>query len=133
MVFIVEDQNGNKFGEYFPATLDKIHCKTKPECARDPQSFLFSLKSNGRLKGMMKFESKKEGGAWIELYKHDEIWDIIIDFGNGDLTIGKYPRKDESCCNRNPYPQYDFHSIEYPLRGNKDLFTPIRFIVVQMI
>ena len=66
---ICEDFDGNKFGGYINATLDKIHDSVTHDSAEDPESFLFSLKSNGRLKGMMKFESKDEDSAKISFYE----------------------------------------------------------------
>ena len=115
------------------ATLDIIYSKAKQDHVQDLQSFLFSFQTNGRLSGMMKYESIKEGGAWIALLKQDdpdEDWNYIISFGFGDLKIGKYPERNWSRCNSGY--QYDFHEIEYPLTGSLG-FTPKRFIVIQMV
>ena len=45
--------NGNKFGYYFNGTVNKLN-----DYVKSPGCFTFSLKSNGRLKGMEKFEQK---------------------------------------------------------------------------
>ena len=132
IVFICEDKKGNKFGGFINATIDKIASHEKWEYVKDPQSFLFSLRSNERLNGMMKFESIEEGGAMIQLFKHDDPdahW--IIDFGFGDLKIWDYSERDKSCCNRNQ-AQYDFHGIKYPFTGSQG-FILKRFIVIQML
>ena len=137
LVIVIDDGNGNTFGGFINEPLDKMCCGEKHECIRDPESFLFSLKSNGRLPGMMKFESIEKDGAVIELYIHDDPdwnWGPIINFGDGDLRICKYPKRNDSRCNFDwGTPQYDFHGIEYPLRGTKECFIPKRFIVIQMI
>ena len=135
LVVICEDFKGNKFGGFINATVGKIWSDREKECIKDPQSFLFSLKSNGRLKGMMKFESIEEGGAEITLFKHDdpdENWSSIINFGYGDFEIWRYPIREKSRCNWSSHPDYDFHRIEYPLRGTDLWFTPKRFYVIQM-
>ena len=53
LIFLVEDTNNNKFGYYFNGCVNEIASQIKV-----PDSFLFSLKSNGRINGMMKFEQK---------------------------------------------------------------------------
>ena len=53
LVFIVEDTNNNKYGYYFNGTINQCNSWMKSK-----NSFLFTLKSNGRVNGMMKFEEK---------------------------------------------------------------------------
>ena len=52
LIFLVEDTEGNKFGQYLHSRITGYYP------IRDPNSFLFSLQSNGRINGMMKFEIK---------------------------------------------------------------------------
>ena len=49
LIFVVEDTNNNKFGGYIGSTINQLGWTT------DSNAFVFSLKSNGRLKKMMKF------------------------------------------------------------------------------
>ena len=50
LIFIVEDTEGNKFGGYIDAKIDKYY-----DSITDSKSFVFSLESNGRLDSMRKF------------------------------------------------------------------------------
>ena len=43
ILLIVEDENGNKFGGYVNATLNKIYSYTHKEVIKDEQSFLFFI------------------------------------------------------------------------------------------
>ena len=55
LVFIVEDTEGNKFGGYIDAIIDKYWDFDTQTRITDSKSFVFSLESNGRLNGMKKF------------------------------------------------------------------------------
>ncbi|BFU25804.1 trichohyalin, putative [Entamoeba histolytica] len=60
LIIIIEDEDGNKFGGYVNSKIDKVD-----ECINDSKSFLFSLESNGRMKGMKKFDIKQPEYAFI--------------------------------------------------------------------
>ena len=65
LIFVFEDTNGNKFGHYL-----KEKIRETWDFVVDENAFVFSLKSNGRLEGMMKFDIKEEDEAF-ELYDED--------------------------------------------------------------
>ena len=127
-VIIVEDEEKNKFGYYTPKKIEQIG-----EYSNDSNAFLFSLKSNGRLNGMMKFESvKSEFGSFILLSKSDSK---LFGIWNGFYII-KDNDKMKSYCHENIWDKYyDFHEQQYPLIGKpgKSEFTPRRILVIQMI
>jgi hypothetical protein len=76
IVVVVDDNQGNKFGVYLKAKIDNYQYQEfgewKGEAITDPHAFVFSLKNNDRLKGMMKFPIKTtdKDHAFI-LYKRD--------------------------------------------------------------
>ena len=51
LLFVIEEEKGNKFGGYINAKIDKVE-----SWITDSKAFFFSLQSNGRLNGMMKFD-----------------------------------------------------------------------------
>ena len=58
LVFVIEDEQNNKFGGYLNATIYRTNCGNGWENSNilDSNAFVFSLKSNGRMNRMMKFE-----------------------------------------------------------------------------
>ena len=66
MLFVIEDEEKNKFGYYLNTQIQR---NTYGQwMSTDNKTFLFSLKNNGRIKqgnGMMKFEIKNSSnGYW---------------------------------------------------------------------
>ena len=53
LIFVIEDTNGNKFGGYMFSSINLYNSWIK-----DPNSFVFSLKSNGKFNEMKKFNIK---------------------------------------------------------------------------
>ena len=101
----------------------------------DPNAFLFSLKSNGRLETPMKFPIKKPDDA-ILIYYENVSWLLSIgsdDISGGwdDITIMK-----GDCQNLKPgngciQQSYDYHGIENALCG-EDKFSIQKIFVIQM-
>ena len=121
-VVIVEDTDGNRFGGYVNAIIDKIRGDENKQFNYDPQSFLFSLNSNGRLPGMMKFESKVSSGSKVILYNHGEGWCSLMDFGEFDLAIVAYQYPVKSRCNQGN--AYDYKGIQFPFSGSNEFIVP---------
>ena len=149
LIFVIEDANNNKFGAYMSEQM-KQNFEEPKMCGpigpdgkelpvpkldickvRDANSFLFSLKSNGRLNGMHKFEIKSEYCACSLRVKSDK-W--LIGFGNWDIWIAKENVKSESGCHQFDYC-YNYHgmtNVFVPNCTNKVYYTPKRFMVIQM-
>ena len=119
VVIIVEDNDGNKFGEY-------LHEKvTSSGGLTDSNAFLFSLKSNGRIKeGMLKFEITSPSCAFY-------LWNDngLFSFGNTDTEIKKQGTN-QSYYNGQSY--FNYHGYNYALRGNGNKFTPKRITAYQL-
>ena len=137
LIFLIEDFEGQKFGGYINAKIDKALNKgngwENGSAIEDPNAFVFSLNSNGRLNGMMKFGIKDKTKAFL-LNDSNETWLFLIgrDKGN-DICIEKQPNKSKSyCANRN----FNYENNENALIGKvypNNYFTPKRFVVIQMI
>ena len=56
MIFLIEDDKGNKFGGFVSSKIDKIDYYIS-----DSNAFVFSFESNGRLDEPMKFDATSEG------------------------------------------------------------------------
>ncbi|BFU22331.1 trichohyalin, putative [Entamoeba histolytica] len=107
IIIIIEDEEGNKFGGYVNSKIDKVGNGFIGDYIYDSKSFVFSLESNGRIEGMMKFDIKLQQYAFI-LYNqsHD--------------------------CFQNCF---EYNGIENALCGKEipECFTSKRIIVIEMI
>ena len=123
LLFVIEDEENNKFGGYLNETIDKIGYN---KYITDSKAFLFSLQSNGRIKGMMKFEIKDSSHAFV---LSNDGYSPLFWFGYGeDLKIYRKQYKTDSYCTQS---SYEYHGNEKALCG-KDKFIPKRFVVIQM-
>ncbi|BFU22227.1 trichohyalin, putative [Entamoeba histolytica] len=121
IIIIIEDSEGNKFGGYVNSKIDKVG-----GFINDSQSFVFSLESNGRNEGMMKFNIKQPQYAF---YLDKQTHDWLFAFGGGsDISVGKENDKTESYCDQQ---SFDYKGISNALCGKK-YFTPKRIIVIEM-
>ncbi|BFU26113.1 trichohyalin, putative [Entamoeba histolytica] len=124
IIIIIEDEDGNKFGGYVNSKIDEVE-----SCINDSKSFIFSLKSNGRMKGMMKFDIKQPQHAF-NLYNQSHKY--LFGFGGGfDILIYKENTKTRSNCNP---CSFKCEGISNALCGKlyPNRFTPKRFIVIEM-
>ncbi|BFU23929.1 TLD, putative [Entamoeba histolytica] len=123
IIIIIEDEEGNKFGGYVNSKIDKIY-----KWIYDSKSFVFSLKSNGRMEGMMKFDIKEPQDAFYLYYQSD---DYLFAFGYGDIRIFKENNKTESSCKQH---SFEYKGISNTLCGKQlpKYFTPQRIIVIEM-
>ena len=126
LIFVIEDRNRNKFGGYVSSTIRQCNAYTS-----DTNLFLFSLKSNNRINGMMKFEIQSccsQSG----LYVCDKSCNTLFKFGrDGDLIISKENCKSSSQCYQTSY-SINYHGIQNALIGMSGYFTPKRIIVIEM-
>ena len=117
---IIEDTNGNKFGGYVSSTIDKYE-----KWFNDANTFVFSLKSNGRINGMKKFNAIEPE---LSYYQYRSKSGVLVCFGGGrDISVSK---KDsgENYCNQK---SFNYEGISNALCGAYN-FTTKRIIVVQM-
>ncbi|BFU25442.1 trichohyalin, putative [Entamoeba histolytica] len=62
IIIIIKDEEGNKFGGYVNSKIDKVD-----GYIYDSKSFVFSLESKGRMKGMKKFDIEQpEYAFWLD-------------------------------------------------------------------
>ncbi|BFU18625.1 trichohyalin, putative [Entamoeba histolytica] len=121
IIIIIEDEDGNKFGGYVNSKIDKYGD------IYDSKSFVFSLESNGRIEGMMKFDIKQPQHAF---YLNNQSSDFLFIFGD-DIVVHKKNNKTESFC----YPRsFEYKGISNALCGKlyPECFTPKRIIVIEM-
>ncbi|BFU22116.1 predicted protein [Entamoeba histolytica] len=125
VTIIIKDSEGNKFGGYVNEKIDKYGY----DWINDSKSFVFSLESNGRIKGMMKFDIKQPQFAF---YLHNQSCDCLFGFGNGhDIRVCKENDKTKSWCEQ---CSFEYKGISNTLCGKlyPDRFTPKRIIVIEM-
>ncbi|BFU21936.1 trichohyalin, putative [Entamoeba histolytica] len=123
VIIIIEDSEGNKFGGYVNEKIDKVE-----SYINDSKSFLFSLESNGRIKGMKKFDIKYPEYAFI---LHNQSDDCLFAFGFGyfcDIRVYKENNKTKSYCNQR---SFEYKGVRNALCGKYN-FTPKRIIVIEM-
>ncbi|BFU23760.1 trichohyalin, putative [Entamoeba histolytica] len=124
IIIIIEDEDGNKFGGYVNEKIDKVGT-----WINDSKSFVFSLESKGRMKGMMKFDIKYPQNAF---YLCNQSSDCLFKFGYfGDIFVYKENYKTKSYCQQD---SYEYEGIRNALCGKEwpKYFTPKRIIVIEM-
>ena len=130
IILVIEDTNGNKFGHYLSQEIKRAW-----DFVYDEKAFVFSLKSNGRLDGMMKFPIRNKSQAF-EVYDETTDWLLTIGQGgpglNDDINLMK-----SDCLHSNPrcgckQSSYDYNGIQNALCGSMN-FMPKKFVVIQMI
>ena len=125
LLFVIEDRNNNKFGGYLTSTISGVNT-----WITDYNSFSFSLKSNGNINGMQKFEiqSNCAGNAFFMWQKS---YNNLFSMGcSNHVHVYKENDKTRSCCSNNN--SYNFHGIQNGPRGTSGNFTPKRITVIQM-
>ncbi|BFU21428.1 trichohyalin, putative [Entamoeba histolytica] len=123
IIIIIEDEEGNKFGGYVNSKIDK-----DDDYISDSKSFIFSLESNGRIEGMMKFDIEIPEYAF---YLYNQSHDCLFDFGIDDIFVCKENDKTKSLCYQ---CSFEYEGISNALCGKEipDRFTPKRIIVIEM-
>ncbi|BFU26553.1 trichohyalin, putative [Entamoeba histolytica] len=124
LIIIIEDEEGNKFGGYVNSRINRVE-----SCIYDSKSFVFSLESNGRMKGMMKFDIKQPRFAfWLD----NQSSDCLFGIGFSDIRVYKENDKTKSFCIQQY--SYEYEGISNTLCGKlyPDRFTPKRIIVIEM-
>ena len=120
-IFIIEDTTGNKFGGYITATISYTNYWFD-----DSNAFLFSLKSNGRINGMKKF-NVSDSSSIIDIDTKSGDWLFLIGLSGYDIEV---KRKDISGSYCSQY-QFNYEGITNALCGQRD-FTPKRIVFIQM-
>ena len=124
----------NKFGGYVNSKIDKYQYKENNQLVGkqiiDPKAFVFSLKSNGRIDGMKKFENKDPSNGITFICSRQFTCEFAI--GDGcDICLKKESFSGSHC---NQF-SFNYGNIETGLVGpkaSKTYFTPKRFVVIQM-
>ena len=124
LLFIIEDENGNKFGGYLFAT---ISTKWWSNYIEDKNAFLFSLRSNGRLTDIIKFKIHQNSTKAFTINSSGNK--ILFAFGEGyDICVYS---KDSQLPNQCAQKSFDYLGYSHALCGG-ELFDMKRFVVIQM-
>ena len=124
IVFLIEDENGQKFGYYLNNKVIRNYMKVKPA---DWKSFQFTVESNGRLATMDKFDIRDIYAGGYKMGRESEEMLIQI----GDMLIMKKERKHKSLCFNAKKQPFDYDDENYLMTGRK-YFTVERVVVIQM-
>ena len=129
IVIIIEDTEGNIFGSFISERINRKGITWK-NGIKDPKAFVFSIRSNGRMKEMKKFGIKETEKAFLLNNSDDEMnWIFLI--GNGsDIILWNQKYKTSSQCIQST--SFDYENNQYALRGNNLTFSPKRFICIQL-
>ena len=139
VVILIEDTKNNLFGGYIHAQINNYYNVRNGQWQlnnriRDEKAFLFSLRNNGRSNEMVKMDIRNEvcDGAFL-LYEKDGYRPL---FGFGScFDVGIFKKNLINECNCNPgwfaYPPGK-ENILTGKTGDRNPFTPKRFIVIQM-
>ena len=130
-MFVVEDTNNNKFGGYITASLQPTGSNTT-----DHNSFLFSLKSNGRVNGMQKFEIQSNNAQYA-CCLYNKSSSNMIRFGGPSWNIRLDTQNYKSSSYAGQFTNsYNYHNTTNAFIPNsmskQTNFTPKRITVIQM-
>ena len=130
LIFLIEETKGNKFGYYLSTKIEEgVVNKWVPT---DTNSFLFNLKSQNRLKTMMKYEIRKDRFGYKMFDLAD---DCLVNLGDRmAICLFKENKKFESYCFQDGR-FFNYHGVDDALVGKTgydECFVPSRIIVIQM-
>ena len=136
IIILIEDTNHNLFGGFVNVKIEKYsywningNGNHHFNMYNDPNSFLFSLRSNGRIKeGMKKFEIIKPEDAF-RIYPPGDSEQDLFELGWGDFRVFTKEKASQSYTANGR--SYNYHGIGYALSGGFN-FTPQRIFVIQM-
>ena len=134
LIFVIEDTENNVFGCYIDAIVDKYNYKENNEWKgseiADPNAFIFSLKSNGRVKDPIKFDINPQSqNSAFRLFKPD--FGLLFAVGRCDIAIGKQNFKNNCYCKQESY-DYGIHKNVLVGKDENHVFSVKRFQVFQM-
>ena len=101
------------------------------EQVRDPEAFVFSLQSNGRLNRKMKFDILKEKENEVFML-HCNSKEDLFSIGSTDIMIKRFNNKLECYCQQ---LSFNYEDKEKTLTGIEGLDNPIpikRIYVIEM-
>ena len=128
LLFVIRDENNNKFGGFISIKIDGMN-----KWIRDNNSFVFSLKSNNRIKGMKKFNKNMDDNCsfWLSSTTYNGI---LFAFGSGhDICVYIKNLQNQSFC----FPKsFDYLGERHLLCTNRPLgtshFIPMHFRVIEL-
>lgn len=119
LLFLLMDQNQNRFGAYLSSCIDETDT-----WIADPNAFLFSLTSNGRLDGMQRFAFADQQKVFY--LSTDDNDPLLFSFGaSGDITINIPSTLPISESN------FSLDQCNYVLTGQQ-FFIPQRLIIIEL-
>ena len=121
LMFVIEDDKNNKFGGYITS---QIKCQT---WITDSNAFVFSLKSNGRLDRMMKFNITYPQCAFC-LHQKSHQCNLFYIGAGVDIVVYKKSNFNGGWGDQRSF-NYEGH--QDVLKGSGS-YTMKRFIVIQM-
>ena len=131
LIFLIEDIENNKYGYYYNGKLTNDY-RLLYTLYKSPGSFLFTLKSNGRVDKMMKFEEKDFArGLYISTQFKDKLFEI-----DGAISMRTIENKSSSniVISRD---HFIYHGVTNAFHSNLTTsnFTyifPMKIIVIEM-
>ena len=136
MIVIFENEDNDVFGGYISMCLDNLdeleseENNFYPLIYFDPNVFLFSLRSNGRLEKPTRFDFKKqEYMPTIAIGTKYES--MLISFGIKDIIIPKKQYREYTMCEQNFFDYQDYENV-FVRQRDEEIFTVKRFQVYQM-
>ena len=130
IVIVIEDTNGNQFGGYINKSITSYVSDGKG--ITDDETFIFTLKSNGRMKQPVSFgiEYVDKDYSFI-LFKEDSS--KLFAFGKGnDILIMKSGGKSNCTCKQQSFDYQGNMNVLIGKEGNENPFTVKSLQVWQM-
>ena len=134
IAIIIDDMMDNRFGVYLTSKIDQYQYQEfgewKGTSIADSHAFMFSLKSNGRLNGMTKFNVKLTDREFaFILYKRDSP--MLFCIGGNDASIKKEEYRTKCFCKQSSYNYGGKRNVMVGNEGSENPFTVDRIRVLQ--
>ena len=134
IVVLVDDHQNNRFGVFLKSKIETYQYQEfgewKGQSITDGNAFVFSVKSNNRFNGMMKFpiKSTDKEHAFI-LYKRDSP--MLFCVGGNDISIKKEEYKSKCFCKQSSFSYQGKSNCLIGREGSENPFTVMRVRVLQ--
>ena len=131
LMFIVKELSGECFGCFLDCEIGVCARSAEGRKMGGMETFLFNLRSNGRLDGPKKFEVINPEYPYV-LYDLPEQGLITFGKGRQIMLYKKNKRYESHCTQRNNVFNYHGYKMAIIGKGQNSPFTPIRIVVYQM-
>ena len=131
IVVVIDDIDQNIFGAFIDSKIDRYWNSENKEQMLDSNSFIFSLKSNGRFDYPMKFNIKPKRQT-ESFYLYQKEMKLLFTIGNEDICVMKQEFSDKCHCKQTSFDCRENSNVLVGKEGKQNPLEVKRIKVWQM-